>query len=192
MNKRIEEEIDVLQAEIKAKQKEISDLRSQLELEEVKDYSLLDAEGNSVLLSSLFDERNELLVTHNMGKQCSYCTLWADGFNGFAKPLTDRVPFVVVSPDLPEVQQAFAASRGWTFPMLSSNTSSFLLIWVLSLSPAFIIPEFQLLFEKTTRYIVPPTTILEPGMCIAAFGICLICCPINMVVGILRLNTSNT
>lgn len=125
MNKRIEEEIDVLQAEIKAKQKEISDLRSQLELEEVKDYSLLDAEGNSVLLSSLFDERNELLVIHNMGKQCSYCTLWADGFNGFAKPLTDRVPFVVVSPDLPEVQQAFAASSGWTFPMLSSNTSSF-------------------------------------------------------------------
>jgi predicted dithiol-disulfide oxidoreductase (DUF899 family) len=61
-----------------------------------------------------------------MGKSCKYCTLWADGLNGVAKPLADRVPFVVVSPDTPEVQTEFAASRGWQFPMLSAAHGTFI------------------------------------------------------------------
>jgi predicted dithiol-disulfide oxidoreductase (DUF899 family) len=65
------------------------------------------------------------MVIHNMGKGCSYCTLWADGFNGFVKPLNDRVPFVLVSPDKPSVQKEFAESRGWTFKMLSASESTF-------------------------------------------------------------------
>ena len=60
-----------------------------------------------------------------MGKSCPYCTLWADGFNGVAGHLEDRAGFVVVSPDAPEDQQAFAKSRGWTFRMLSAKESSF-------------------------------------------------------------------
>jgi len=60
-----------------------------------------------------------------MGKSCVYCTLWADVVNGMRLPLQNRAPFVVVSPDEPQVQQEFAQSRGWQFTMLSSAKSSF-------------------------------------------------------------------
>ena len=125
MNEQIYQQIDELQAEITKKRKEINGLRQKLENEEIQDYSLRDAGGQEVLLSSLFDDRDELLVVHNMGKACKYCTLWADEINGVAKPLADRVPIVIVSPDSPGVQQAFAAGRGWTLPMLSAADSTF-------------------------------------------------------------------
>ena len=62
---------------------------------------------------------------HNMGSRCPYCTLWADGFNGVVDHLEDRAAFVVVSPDVPEVQAEFAASRNWTFRMASDGSSGF-------------------------------------------------------------------
>jgi predicted dithiol-disulfide oxidoreductase (DUF899 family) len=117
--------IEQLQKEINEKRKQILTLRSQMQPEPVKDYALKNWEGKEVMLSSLFDERNELMVIHNMGKGCTYCTLWADGFNGLALPLADRMPFVVVSPDAPEVQKEFADSRNWKFNMLSAQGSSF-------------------------------------------------------------------
>ena len=76
-------------------------------------------------MADLFQGRNELIVVHNMGIGCDYCTLWADGFNGFADHLNDRAAFVVVSNDSIEVQQKFAASRGWRFKMVSSEGTSF-------------------------------------------------------------------
>jgi len=39
--------------------------------------------------------------------------------------LRDRAAFIVISPDAPEKQQAFAKSRGWRFPMLSNEGTSF-------------------------------------------------------------------
>jgi predicted dithiol-disulfide oxidoreductase (DUF899 family) len=56
---------------------------------------------------------------------CPGCTLWGDGFNGLYHHLITRAAFGVSSPDSPEVQQAFAASRGWKFPMVSHQGSSF-------------------------------------------------------------------
>lgn len=88
------------------------------------DYRLETANG-SVTLSELMGDRDELIVIHNMGKGCSYCTLWADGFNGFRKPLEDRAAFVVVSPDDTTTQAEFAASRGWNFRMASDQDKSF-------------------------------------------------------------------
>jgi peroxiredoxin len=38
---------------------------------------------------------------------------------GIYNHLADRAAVVVVSPDPPEVQQRFAQSRGWKFPMVS-------------------------------------------------------------------------
>ncbi|HLP51426.1 MAG TPA: DUF899 family protein [Chitinophagales bacterium] len=119
------EQIAAVQKEIEAKRIEIVELRSKLAPEEVKDYTLKDWNGNDVLLSSLFDERDELMVIHNMGKRCVYCTLWADGLNGFVLPLNDRMPFVVTSPDAPDVQKEFAESRDWKFKMLSTLGSTF-------------------------------------------------------------------
>lgn len=126
MNESIYEQIATLQKEIENTRSRILDLRKQMEPEPIEDYVLTGWSDKPVHLSDLFDERDELLVIHNMGKKCSYCTLWADGFNGFNLPINDRVPFVVVSPDTPEVQQEFAESRGWKFRMLSAAGSTFI------------------------------------------------------------------
>jgi predicted dithiol-disulfide oxidoreductase (DUF899 family) len=126
MNEHIYQQIEALQKEIELKRSSVIELRRSLAPEPVNDYTLQDWQNNGVKLSSLFDGRDELMVIHNMGKRCTYCTLWADGFNGLALPLADRVPFVVVSPDEPHIQKEFAESRGWTFRMLSGHGSAFI------------------------------------------------------------------
>jgi predicted dithiol-disulfide oxidoreductase (DUF899 family) len=108
-------------AGIKSKMRE---LQARIEPEPVADYVFSTPEG-PVTLSALFGDKQELFVIHNMGKGCAYCTLWADGFNGVQHHLRDRAGFVVSSPDVPELQQEFAASRGWLFPMVSHAGSSF-------------------------------------------------------------------
>jgi predicted dithiol-disulfide oxidoreductase (DUF899 family) len=99
-------------------------LQGQIEPEPVSDYLFTTPDGK-VALSDLFGDKRELFIIHNMGKGCAHCTLWADGFNGVQHHLRDRAAFVVSSPDAPQVQQAFAASRGWLFPMVSHAGSSF-------------------------------------------------------------------
>ncbi len=111
---------------------QISDLREQIrkaqasiEPEEVQDYALSRAGGGAVKLSDLFGSNDTLFVIHNMGASCSYCTLWADGFNGVFDHLRNRAAFVVVSSDPPEQQQKFASGRGWRFPMASCKGTTF-------------------------------------------------------------------
>ena len=120
------EQIRTLKREIEERHKQMIALRKLGTLEPIKDYRLKNPMGEDVLISSLFNDKDELLIIHNMGKGCKYCTLWADGLNGVTKPLADRVPFVLVSPDAPDVQLDFAKSRDWNFPMLSSDGSSFI------------------------------------------------------------------
>lgn len=118
-------QIEALEKEIQEKKKQLVELRRQQPGRAVKDYTFLGHDGREVSLFSLFGDRTELMVVHNMGKQCSYCTLWADGFNGVWQHLENRVPFVVVSPDELETQKKFYASRGWKFRMYSSHGTSF-------------------------------------------------------------------
>lgn len=92
--------------------------------EPVHDYEFQTTTGTETL-ANLFCDRNELLTVHNMGKGCPYCTLWADGLNGFVKPLNDRAALVVVSPDAPVVQKDFAESRQWKFKMVSYGDNTF-------------------------------------------------------------------
>jgi predicted dithiol-disulfide oxidoreductase (DUF899 family) len=92
--------------------------------EPVADYAFKNPEGSAVRLSELFGGRRDLLVVHNMGKRCTYCTLWADGLNGVREHLADRAAFVVCSPDEPAVMREFAASRGWGFRMVSAGPSA--------------------------------------------------------------------
>jgi hypothetical protein len=89
-----------------------------VEPQEVKDYEFTNSDG-AVRLSELFGHHEDLIVIHNMGVSCSYCTLWADGYNGIHQHVVPRVGFVVSSPDQPIVQQRFAESRGWKFPMVT-------------------------------------------------------------------------
>ena len=122
---------DATTRKMAAFRQQISDIRQQMrtvqadvEPEEVSDYELLTPDGK-VSLSQLFGGHQELMVVHNMGKSCPACTLWADGYNGIHQHITSRAAFVVTSPDTPDVQQKFAASRGWVFRMVSHMGTSF-------------------------------------------------------------------
>jgi predicted dithiol-disulfide oxidoreductase (DUF899 family) len=95
-----------------------------VEPEEIKDYEFTTSEG-PVRLSQLFGEHEDLILIHNMGAACSYCTLWADGYNGIHQHVVTRAAFAVSSPDRPEAQKKLAQSRGWVFPMVSHIGSTF-------------------------------------------------------------------
>ncbi len=111
--------------------KQIADLRQKMretqaaiEPEEVRDYAF-STPGGARKLSELFGDKDELILIHNMGRKCPYCTMWADGFNGVYHHLADRAAFAVSSPDSPTVQKEFATGRGWRFPMISHAGTSF-------------------------------------------------------------------
>jgi predicted dithiol-disulfide oxidoreductase (DUF899 family) len=99
-------------------------LQATVEPEPVQDYEFATPKG-IVRLSKLFGRKDNLIVIHNMGSSCPHCTLWADGFNGLYDHLANRAAFVVSSPDAPAVQERFAKSRGWRFPMVSHKGTSF-------------------------------------------------------------------
>jgi len=121
----IDDEISKLEMERMTLVGKIAELRRSRPTEPVGDYTLHSSTGDSVTLADLFGEKQDLLVIHNMGTGCSYCTLWADGFNGFVPHLENRAAFVVVSPDPPAKQKRFAEGRGWTFQMASAEGTSF-------------------------------------------------------------------
>lgn len=118
-------QIQKLQDQINELRGKILEVRKSQEPEKVQNYELTSKSGEKVRLADLFGDKKELFVIHNMGRKCSYCTLWADGFNGVLQHLENRAAFVVSSPDTPEVQTEFAASRGWNFRMVSTAGTSF-------------------------------------------------------------------
>ncbi|MEM7051597.1 MAG: DUF899 family protein [Acidobacteriota bacterium] len=121
----MDREIERLEHQILELKKRLAELRRERPPTPVRDYELVTSEGGSVRLSELFGTHSELVVVHNMGRGCSYCTLWADGFNGVFDHLENRAPFVVASPDSPAEQSALATARGWRFPMVSTRDSEF-------------------------------------------------------------------
>ncbi len=114
-----------LEREVFEKQQLLARLKRDREPEPVDDYELSGPDGK-VRLSELFGDKSDLIVVHNMGKSCPYCTLWGDNYNGVAAHLSSRAAFVVVSPDTPDIQQEFAAQRGWRFAMYSGAQSTFI------------------------------------------------------------------
>jgi predicted dithiol-disulfide oxidoreductase (DUF899 family) len=98
--------------------------QSAIEPQEVRDYEFLTPQG-AVLLSELFGDHDDLIVIHNMGSSCPYCTLWADGYMGIHHHLLTRAGFAMSTPDAPDVQQKFADSRGWKFRMVSHKETTF-------------------------------------------------------------------
>jgi predicted dithiol-disulfide oxidoreductase (DUF899 family) len=95
-----------------------------VEPQQVDDYEFRTTEG-SIRLSQLFGRHEDVIVIHNMGTSCPSCTMWADGYNGIHQHVASRAAFVVSSPDTPDAQRKFAASRGWTFPMVSHSGTTF-------------------------------------------------------------------
>lgn len=117
-------ELNAYREQITGLREKMRELQSGIEPQSIDDYTLATTAG-PVRLSGLFGDKDTLIVIHNMGASCPYCTLWADGFNGVAEHLANRAAFVVISPDAPDKQKKFAESRGWRFPMASHQGSSF-------------------------------------------------------------------
>lgn len=111
-------EIEALAKEIYDKTLALNALRADYAGEPCEDYTFT-TEAGEVRLSELFGEHDRLLVIHNMGQGCRYCTLWADGINGLLPHLESAMAVVLVSPDAPAAQRTFANSRGWRFRMAS-------------------------------------------------------------------------
>jgi len=118
-------EIEQMERKLLEDKKRLAELRHQLEPTPVSDYTFHNHAGKDVKLSQLLGVKDDLIVIHNMGRQCSYCTMWADGFNGVKHHLENRAAFVVISPDEYKVQREFARSRNWEFKMMSAFGTSF-------------------------------------------------------------------
>ncbi len=118
-------EISKLYQEIAEKRKKIITLRKEEPLEEIKDYSFKNKKGEVVNLYSLFGDSDELLVIHNMGKRCPYCTMWADGFRGYTEMMNDKMPWVLTSPDDFKTLKEFSESRNWNFNVMSFHGTNF-------------------------------------------------------------------
>src|ERR1700719_3317433 len=109
--------------QIAAIREKMRETQAVAEPQEVSDYEFQTPEG-AIRLSQLFGDHEVLIVIHNMGSSCPACTMWADGYNGIHHHVATRAAFVVSSPEPPEAQRKFAASRGWKFPMISHAGST--------------------------------------------------------------------
>jgi DNA-binding transcriptional ArsR family regulator len=101
-----------LSTRLQAVRKELRQALAETARADVGEYVFQTLDG-PVTLKSLFGDKRDLFVVHNMGKGCNSCSMWADGLNGFYPHIADRAVLVVASPDTPVVQAEFAASRGW-------------------------------------------------------------------------------
>lgn len=102
----------------------IEELRAKQEAKEVPNYTFQSTHGKTTL-SDLFEEHHSLILLHNMGKQCPYCTMWADGLNLAYERINEKTALVLSSPDSPEVQLEYAKEKDWTLPMVSLSDPSF-------------------------------------------------------------------
>ena len=121
----LQAEIELLENEIFEKKKQLSTLRKAMPEQKVENYHFVTSTGDPIRLLELFGDKEELIVVHNMGRGCSYCTMWADGFNGVYHHIRNKAAFVLCTPDEPSVQEDLSAERGWIFPIISTENSAF-------------------------------------------------------------------
>jgi predicted dithiol-disulfide oxidoreductase (DUF899 family) len=118
-------EIEALEKQLGELTQKLAKLRKEAAAVEVPDYTFETLIG-PVKLSALFGGKDTLFAIHNMGQGCRYCTLWADGLNGFLPHLEDRFAVVLLSKDSSELQQRFAHSRGWRYRMATHGGGAYM------------------------------------------------------------------
>lgn len=118
-------EIAALEAQVFELTAKLNDLRQAEPGEPVDNYTFATQSGETSLLE-MFGAHDTLLVIHNMGQGCRFCTLWADGFNGFLPHLESTMAVVLVSKDAPELQRQFANNRGWRFRLASHGGGAYI------------------------------------------------------------------
>lgn len=117
--------VQKLEMEIYTLSNQLAALRKKSPGVSVPDYTFEDLSGKPKL-SDLFGDKSVLFVIHNMGAACRYCTLWADGLNGFLPHLEDKFAVVLVSKDSPEAQRRMANDRGWRFRLASHGGGAYI------------------------------------------------------------------
>lgn len=120
MNAKIKE----LEQQISKMKAELATQRQRAKPQKVKDYPFKTPKG-PVKLSQLFGKSDDLLVIHNMGKSCNYCTMWGDVLQGQLQHIGARTAVVLVSPDTPDAQQKLAKARKWKVKMVSDRGGDF-------------------------------------------------------------------
>ena len=120
----VEAEIARLRERIQADSARLAELQRVLPPLEVQDYPLVTTDG-PVSLVDFFQGKDDLIVIHNMGSDCDYCTLWADGFNGIESHVHERAALLLVSADPAEQAENFANERGWMFAVASGQGTEF-------------------------------------------------------------------
>lgn len=118
-------EITNLEQQIHELTQKLNELRKANHGPKVCNYRFATLEGETTLLD-LFGDKERLLLIHNMGQGCRYCTLWADGFNGLLAHLESAFSVVLVSKDSPVTQRLFANSRGWRFRLASHKGGDYI------------------------------------------------------------------
>ena len=118
-------EIQALEKQIYELTTKLNELRKDNSGDDVENYTFATMDGEVSLLN-MFGDRDRLLLIHNMGQGCRYCTLWADGFNGFLPHLESAMSVYLVSKDSPELQRTFANSRGWRFRLASHGGGDYI------------------------------------------------------------------
>jgi len=119
------DQIQELQREVLDAKRRLREAIAAFEPEVVEDWELRGLNGCKVNLSRLFADKSELIVVHNMGRSCNYCSLWGDTMKGVAPHLMQRCGFVLCSNDAPEVIKAFREVRGWDYPCVSGHETGF-------------------------------------------------------------------
>jgi predicted dithiol-disulfide oxidoreductase (DUF899 family) len=117
--------------QIQALEKQIGELTEQLFEERAKAEPMavgsfmFETANGPTSLSDLFGGKAKLVLIHNMGKSCPYCTMWADSLEGSKRHIESQCALVLVSPDPSDVQAKLAAARGWTFRMVTDAAKEF-------------------------------------------------------------------
>jgi predicted dithiol-disulfide oxidoreductase (DUF899 family) len=120
------EKIQQYEKDIHELNKKLTTLRAETPAKPVHNYKFRTLSGTTTL-KDMFADKEQLMVIHNMGQGCRYCTLWGDGINPFLPHLENMMSVVLVSKDSPELQRIFANSRNWRFQMASHGGGSFML-----------------------------------------------------------------
>lgn len=117
-------EVESLERQIAELKQKRTDAMRRVPPQPAKDYRFTGRHGPA-MLSSLFEGKSDLILIHNMGRSCSYCTLWADGFASLYPHLRDRAAFCLSTPDEIGIALEFARARNWPFPMVSIAGTDF-------------------------------------------------------------------
>jgi len=113
-----------LEDQLSALQSKVQALRAAVNGRVVEDY-VFEGWAGPVRLSDLFDGRERLIVIHNMGGGCSYCSMWADGINALLYQLEKVSAVAMTNHDGVARQKTISAARGWRFTMADAGRTSF-------------------------------------------------------------------